>query len=328
MTVRNLQPGTLLTSGIGLNMFSEDELEKIHLATLEILLEMGVKVESTQALEIFDGAGCNVNKETQIVKIPAHIVEDSIRSCPATFKACGRDPEKDYVCENGRSGFVNFGEAPKMIDPKTRKLRTPMKADVDEATVFLDALDQVIVFERPLTPSNMDQEICSLYNTKAFLNSCTKHGYIGINSVENMRTCFKMASIVAGGEDKFRERPIFSTTCDPISPLMHSKEACDVLIEACRLGVPLKINPLGLAGGTTCMNLASTLVTHNAENLSMIVLGQAVRKGHPMVYGSSTSIMDLKNGLAAMGAPEMGVFSAAIAKLAKFYRLPSWVSGG
>lgn len=328
MTVRNLQPGTLLTSGIGLSMFSEDELEKIHLATLEILLEMGVKVESTQALEIFDGAGCNVNKETQIVKIPAHIVEDSIRSCPATFKACGRDPEKDYVCENGRSGFVNFGEAPKMIDPKTRKLRTPMKADVDEATVFLDALDQVIVFERPLTPSNMDQEICSLYNTKAFLNSCTKHGYIGINSVENMRTCFKMASIVAGGEDKFRERPIFSTTCDPISPLMHSKEACDVLIEACRLGVPLKINPLGLAGGTTCMNLASTLVTHNAENLSMIVLGQAVRKGHPMVYGSSTSIMDLKNGLAAMGAPEMGVFSAAIAKLAKFYRLPSWVSGG
>ncbi|MBW2593952.1 MAG: trimethylamine methyltransferase family protein [Deltaproteobacteria bacterium] len=328
MTVRNLQPGTLLTSGIGLNMFSEDELEKIHLATLEILLEMGVKVESNQALDIFDGAGCNVDKKSKIVKIPAHLVEDAIRSCPSTFKACGRDPEKDYVCENGRTGFVNFGEAPMMIDPKTRKLRTPMKADVDEATLFLDALDQVIVFERPLTPNDMDQEICSLYNTKAFLNSCTKHGYIGINSVENMRTCFKMASIVAGGEDKFRERPIFSTTCDPISPLMHSKDACDVLIEACRLGVPLKINPLGLSGATTCMNLASTLVTHNAENLSMIVLGQAVSKGHPMVYGSSTSIMDLKTGLVAMGAPEMGIFSAAIAKMAKFYRLPSWVAGG
>jgi len=76
-----------------------------------------------------------------------------------------------------------------MIDLKTREVRTPMKADVDEATLFLDALDQVIVFERPLTPNDMDQEICSLYNTKAFLNSCTKHGYIGINSVENMRTC-------------------------------------------------------------------------------------------------------------------------------------------
>ena len=328
MAVRNLQPGTVLTSGIGLNMFSDDELEKIHLATLEILWEMGVKVESTQALEIFDGIGCNVDNKSKVVKIQPHLVEDAIRSCPSTFKACGRDPEKDYVCENGRSGFVNFGEAPMMIDPKTRKLRKPVKADVDDATLFLDALDQVIVFERPLTPSDMDQEICSLYNTKTFLNSCTKHGYIGINSVENLRTCFKMASIVVGGEDKFRERPIFSTTCDPISPLLHSKDACDVLIEACRLGVPLKINPLGLAGGTTCINLASSLVTHNAENLSMIVLGQAVRKGHPMVYGSSTSIMDLKTGLVAMGAPEMGIFSAAIAKMAKFYRLPSWVAGG
>jgi len=90
----------------------------------------------------------------------------------------------------------------------------------------------------------------------------------------------------------------------------------------------LKINPLGLAGGTTCLNLASTLVTHNAENLSMITLGQLVRRGASMVYGSSTSLMDLKTGLASMGCPELGLFSAAIAKMAQFYQMPSWVGGG
>jgi trimethylamine---corrinoid protein Co-methyltransferase len=109
---------------------------------------------------------------------------------------------------------------------------------------------------------------------------------------------------------------------------VQSRDACDVLIESCRLGVPIKINPLGLPGGTTCINLAATLVTHNAENLSMIVLGQLVRRGHPMVYGTSTGLMDLKTGLAAVGAPELGLFSAAVAKLAKFYRIPSWVAGG
>ena len=51
MAVRNLQPGTVLTSGIGLNMFSDDELEKIHLATLEILWEMGVKVKAPRPLK-------------------------------------------------------------------------------------------------------------------------------------------------------------------------------------------------------------------------------------------------------------------------------------
>ncbi|MBW2613052.1 MAG: trimethylamine methyltransferase family protein [Deltaproteobacteria bacterium] len=328
MAIRGIHPGLNQTAGIGLKMFSDDELEKIHLATLDVLWNVGVKVESPQAVQIFDGSGCTFNKHSGIVKIPAHLVEDAIRSCPPTFRACGRDASKDFVCERDRVGFVNFGEAPRMIDPETRTLRKPKRKDVDQATRFLDALDQISVFERPLTPSDMNQNIACLYNIKSFFENCTKHGYIGINSVENLRTCYEMAKTVAGGADKFRERPIFSTTCDPISPLLHSQEACDILIESCNLGIPLKINAMGLAGGTTCVNLAGTLVTHNAEILSMMVLGQLVKKGHPMVYGTSTAIMDLKTALASIGCPELGLFSAAIAKLAQFYQMPTWVAGG
>jgi trimethylamine--corrinoid protein Co-methyltransferase len=110
--------------------------------------------------------------------------------------------------------------------------------------------------------------------------------------------------------------------------LVLSEEPTDVLIEACKFGAPIKINPLGMAGGTTCVNLASTLVTHNAEVLGSITLGQLVNKGAPMVYGSSTSMMDMKTTVSAMGAPEMAMISAAVAKLAQFYQMPSWVGGG
>ncbi len=328
MAIRNLQAGTACMAGLGLKMFTDDDLDRIHLSTLDMLWDIGVRVESRQALEIFDGIGCTTDPNSKIVKIPAGIVEDSIRSCPPIFRACARNPGNDYICEKDRSGFVNFGEAPQMLDPHTQKLRLPKKSDVDNCTRFLDALEHIIVFERPLTPSDVEQDVACIYNTKSFLNNCTKHGYIGINTVENLRTCVKMASIVAGGEDKFRERPLFSTTCDPISPLVHAAEAVDVFIEACRLGVPSKINPMGLIGGTTCINMASTLVTHNAEVLSMLILGQAVRKGHPLVYGSTTGILDLKTSLAAVGAPESALFSAAIAKLAQFYQVPTWVAGG
>ena len=143
MTIRGLHSGHKQTAGIGLKMYSNDELEKIHLATLEVLWNVGVKVESPQAVQIFDGGGCSSSEKGDIVKIPAHIVEDSIRSIPPTFKACGRDASKDFVCEKDRVGFVNFGEAPRMIDPETRKLRNSNCKDVDEATRFLDALDQV-----------------------------------------------------------------------------------------------------------------------------------------------------------------------------------------
>lgn len=61
MAIRGLHPGLERTAGIGLKMFSNDELEKIHLATLDVLWNVGVKVESQEAIQLFDGGGCTIN---------------------------------------------------------------------------------------------------------------------------------------------------------------------------------------------------------------------------------------------------------------------------
>ncbi|NMA14182.1 MAG: hypothetical protein GX930_02970 [Clostridia bacterium] len=328
MTVRGIHAGTHRMEGIGLNMFTYDELYDIHLATLDILWNIGCKVESEEAREILDGGGCVVNKETNNVKFPAWLVEDALRSIPKTFRACGRNPENDWLNEGNRTGFVNFGEAVTMIDPYTYELRKPKKKDVDDVTRFCEAMDSLIIFERALGPSEVDPDVSQVHIAESFYNNCTKHAYIGMNRPENMRAVAKMGYVVSGGEDKFRERPLFSQSTDPVSPLVHSKGATDTLIQAIRLGVPAKINSMGLAGGTTCVHLASTLVTHNAEILSMFVLSQLVKKGHPMVYGTSTAMMDLRTTIASVGCPELALFSAAVAKLAQFYNIPSWVAGG
>jgi trimethylamine--corrinoid protein Co-methyltransferase len=85
---------------------------------------------------------------------------------------------------------------------------------------------------------------------------------------------------------------------------------------------------MALAGGSSPVTLAGTLITHNAEVLSGIVLSQLTCKGSPVIYGSSTTIMDMKSTTAAVGAPELGMINAAVAKLAQYYLLPSWVAGG
>jgi len=53
-----------------------------------------------------------------------------------------------------------------------------------------------------------------------------------------------------------------------------------------------------------------------------------VRKGAPVIYGSSTTAMDLKIAAAAVGTPECAVISGAVARLARYYALPSYVAGG
>ncbi|MEE4262631.1 MAG: trimethylamine methyltransferase family protein, partial [Desulfobacteraceae bacterium] len=83
-----------------------------------------------------------------------------------------------------------------------------------------------------------------------------------------------------------------------------------------------------MAGGTSPVTLAGTLVQSNAEILSLLVLNQLASKGAPYTYSQTSVMMDLKTGLGALGAPETGLINAASAQLAQYYRLPCWIGGG
>ena len=115
--IRRLKAGIQRNSGFSLNVMTDDEAHEIHLATLEVLRDTGVFVESEEAIAIFDGAGCIVDPKTKTVKFPAWVVEDAIQSTPATFVACGRRPEDDIILQDNRVSFTNFGEGIMFVDP-------------------------------------------------------------------------------------------------------------------------------------------------------------------------------------------------------------------
>lgn len=136
-----------------------------------------------------------------------------------------------------------------------------------------------------------------------------------------------MAAACAGGMDKFRERPIVTAFVCPTSPLTLVQNCCDVIVECARGGVGLAIIPMALSGATAPVTLAGTIVQHNAEVLGALILAQLTRRGTPHLPSCST-IMDLRFTTTAVGAPEYGIISAGLARLARYYRLPSWVGGG
>jgi trimethylamine--corrinoid protein Co-methyltransferase len=70
------------------------------------------------------------------------------------------------------------------------------------------------------------------------------------------------------------------------------------------------------------------LVDHNAEILTGIALTQLVNKGTPVMYGSSTTTFDLRDSTAPVGSPELGMCNAGVARLARYYNLPSYTAGG
>jgi trimethylamine--corrinoid protein Co-methyltransferase len=323
-----VQAGVGKIEGIGLNMFSEDDLYAIHCGTLDVLEHTGIKVRSREALEIFDGGGAQVDFKTGAVKIPQYLVEGAISTAPSMLNLAGRDPKHDLVLDGKRVNFINFGEGISIIDPYTREYRPTTIQDVADITRFCDAMDEMDAVLRPVAPHDVPADTAVVHNAEVIFNNTSKHVFIGVDGGRNFRRVWKMAVAVAGGEDKLRERPLFSCNVCPTSPLQLVDHCTEVIIEGARAGIAVNLLSMAMAGATSPVTLAGTLVTHNAEVLSGIVLSQLTRKGAPVLYGSSTTIMDLRFTTAPVGSPELGMINAGVAKLAQYYLLPSWVAGG
>ena len=325
---RNLHAGKRLSGGFSLNAFTDDECYEIHLATLEVLEKTGVFVADDQALDIFDGGGAVVNPKNKIVKIPPYLVEDAIRTAPPKLFLAGRTPNNDIVLESNRVGFTTFGEGVFVIDPYTGELRKSTKKDVADAAKLADYLSEIDVYERAVGAHDVPQEVGQIHNAEASFNNTSKHLFMGAFTGYQLDRLVEMATVIAGGKDNLRQRPIFTTITCPISPLQLVQDTCEIIIGAARHGIGVNILSMAMAGGSSPVTLAGTLVIHNAEVLSGIVLSQLTRKGVPVIYGSSTTAMDLRMASASVGSPECAMISAAVARLARYYSLPSFVAGG
>lgn len=91
--------------GMMLNPLSQQQLDDIHEASLEILQKTGVKFEHEEALQILGEAGCDVNRDSQLVKFPSGLVEQCIRQVPSSFTLRAIDRQYDLTLGGNRVTF-------------------------------------------------------------------------------------------------------------------------------------------------------------------------------------------------------------------------------
>lgn len=317
--------------GFGLNMFSTDELYQIHLASLQVLEKTGILVSSAKALKTFENAGCKVeyhDNEEGLVKFPAYVIEECIASAPKKVVLYGRDEKKNVLLEDKRVHFTNFGEGVSIVDPYTGKLRDTLKQDCADTAKICDALDEIDIVLRAVAPHDMHPQLHPLHVTDACFNNTTKPIFIGGVHGDHAPYVMEMAAAVAGGKEKLKEKPPLAVNVCPTSPLQLTVHVCETIMACASYGIPVNYISMAMSGATSPVTLGGTLVTHNCEVLAGIALNQLTKKGAPVIYGSSTTMMDLKTTTAPVGSPEFAMINAAVAALAQYYKLPSWVAGG
>lgn len=331
MSIRHERTGISQFNGFGLSGLSIDSIKSIHYATLSIFEKTGIRVESKKAADIFLASGATIEKKNDhhfLVKFKPYLVEETTRKAPSSVTYSGRIPDHDFIAEPNRVGFAQFGECINVIDPYTRQVRPSVKKDCRDTALLADALSEVCIMERSVCPRDKPAASQPVHNFAAMLNGTSKHIVLGTGGRTNLEMMIDMAAAAVGGKDIFQQRPIFTATVCPTSPLSLVDSCCDAIIGAAENNIGILIISMCLSGGTSPASLAGTIVQHNVEVLSALMLAQLVRPGTPCTYGSCTSIMDMKTGVSAVGAPEYGILNAGIAKMAQFYEIPSLVGGG
>jgi len=314
--------------GGSFKVFSDSDIKQIHEATLYLLEKVGIKIHNKRARQIFADNGASVDSETNIVKIPKGMVEDAIDSNPSKIILCGREEKNDLLLEGTNVHLGTGGTVLNTLDLDTGKKRPTRVDDVAGYAKMTDALDNIAFFVINCYPDDVPTEDVDVNRFYHGLANTSKHVMGGIYTMDGLKSVISMAEDIAGGKEKLKERPFVSFITLMMSPLLMEVDYTDFLIEVASNGLPLTTPSEPLAGANSPVTLAGTITINNAESLGGLILSQLVNKGNPTIYGSTSSIMDMRSGTYMSGAIESALINAGCAQMSHFYKIPMYGTGG
>lgn len=285
-----------------MNFLTEDQLDGLQEATLQVLEEVGVQFPSLKALEIFADHGAQVDRDSQLVKIPRSLVEKAMSSVPRSFTMGARDPEFDLVLQEGISYFTTDGCGYETIDFKTGERRLSTKADVGMMARICDFLPS-IAFYWPMVSAQDFGVASPLHEIDATWNNSVKHIQSEtLMGAEPARFAVEMATVLRGDREGVRRRPPFSLLVCTIAPLMQDKEGIEGAMVLAEAGIPVGFLAMPTLGTTAPATFAGAMVVGDAEVISATVLMQLLSPGAPVFHSIMHAWADPRNA-AYVGYP-------------------------
>ena len=267
--------------------FTDDDVQKIHEATLRVLETVGVDFGYEPAVEVFKKAGCKV--EGQRIFLSPKMVMEQVAKAPSEFTLQARNPEKNVIIGGDHIAYIPCYGPPFVHDMDRGRRESTLEdytnfVKLSYASKSIDITGGMMAEPNdiPHARRNAEMMLASMrYSDKPFMG-----GAIG---AEAARETIEMAAILFGcSEAALAEKmPMISILCTR-TPLAYDDRMLGAIMEYAKAGMP-----------------------------------QLIREGTPVVFSGSSSAAAMRYGTLSIGAPEMAVNTAATAQMARFYGIPS-----
>ncbi|HEY72897.1 MAG: hypothetical protein B6I35_04760 [Anaerolineaceae bacterium 4572_32.2] len=305
----SIQP---IKSKLKISILDDQEISQINQNTRTVLEQVGVTFPSDKALKLFADVGANVDFDTQLVKIPADLLDKYLATSPRAYTMAGSRPDLDvHVGDGEGTYFYCSGEAPKIVDFETGERRLSVKQDIVNHARIADYLPIVSLLWPSVSAS--DKGVTSpLHGLEACFNSTEKH--VESESVMDKvsaRYAVEMAIAVAGSKEKLRERPVLSQLLCCIAPLAQDRGGIEAAMVFAENDIPVGFMSMPTLGLTAPPYPAGALTLAMAETLSGIMLTQIINPGVGNYISVNPGMIDPRTGAYFMGSSVAQVLNVA-----------------
>ncbi len=298
---------------------SDDQIERLHHASLEILDRTGVVLYEPEAVELLEHKGLKVEDGNR-VRIPPGLVEWALSIAPKRAVICDRNGRRVMPLERNNVFFGPGSDCPNVIDVRTGERRRGVLQDIEEASRVCDALPNIDFLMSFCIASDVDQMVSDRHQMRAMLMNSTKPILFVTTEFGGCVDVIRMAEAVAGGEEALRRNPICALYINVSHPLRHNAEALQKLLFMAGKGLPTTYTPVVLRGITGPVTAAGAIAMANAGELAGLVISQIKREGAPVILtGGVNDMLDMRTTVDAYGDPTNRVM---LVELAHRYGLP------
>ncbi|MGD0752146.1 MAG: trimethylamine methyltransferase family protein [Anaerolineales bacterium] len=309
----------LPTKGLSFRKLSNEKLERIHAASLEILERTGLRLLEPNAVQLLKSKGATVEGGDR-VHIPAKLVEWALTTAPKSTKLFNRHGEEALVLEGNNVFYGTGSDCPNVIDLRNGERRPGLLQDIVDATTVCDALPNIDFLMSFCIANDLERQTYDRHQMRAMLMHSIKPILFVTLGFGGCVDAIKMAEAVLGGAQALERKPICACYINVSSALRHNEEALQKLLFMAEKGLPTTYTPVVLRGATGPVTAAGAIALANAGELAGVVISQIKREGTPIIItGGVNDMLDMRTTIDCYSDPTNRVM---LVEMAHRYNLP------
>ena len=301
-----------------LRLLTSDQVSTMREKCLYLLATLGMRIDHDGALGLLADAGADVDRETHVVKFPADVRRGGPGDRPARAGRQGRRPSHDCPIPHPAGLFYSCTNIQSMLhhDVDSKRFEDNTVARYSEWCQIIEVLDHADIVAIQ-TPMDVPAESAEVHALSIQMQNTTKPLWMHAFSLEAVPYMFELMVARMGSVEALREQSVAIINPGTVSPFIMKAMDAEEIIQACHHGVPLSADGHVMAGFTSPMTVAGSVVQNCAEVLAHVILSQVVKPGHPAMMTQFNVPGDMATGFSTLATPAANVQRSAGVQLCK-----------